>query len=440
MFNEEQEQELVEHIKNLDAYFYGLNFKDLRRLTFEFAESNNIPHPFKRDVNMKIAEKEWGLKFLKKHKLSLRTPANTSLARVMGFNKTQVELFFQNLEELMAKHKFSPSRVYNMDESGISTVPNRMPKVVSTRGKKAVGKISSSERGQLTTVICTISASGNYVPPAIIFARKRVKHELRNGAPPDSLMLCSDTGYSNSELFLTWLQHFQKHVASSESNPVLLVLDNHGSPISIEPVLYCRQHSIHLLSIPPHSSHKMQPLDKCFFKPLKEFFAQMCDKWLLNNPGRVITQYQIAELFGEAYEKAATMGKGINGFKCCGIYPVNRNMFSEEDFLPSSVTDQSVPEENPSSENAKSTVVNASNHGLMEGQCPTKNVESPVDIDKIQSTSGLNCIKMKAKHQLNKLLLPHQTGKRGYRLRTLCHFQNEKLLNREKVKNKSQKF
>lgn len=294
--------------------------------------------------------KEWALSFLKRHKLSLRTPSKTSLARIMGFNKVQVDVFFKNLEELIAKHKFPPSRIFNMDESGINTVPNKAPKVVSTRGKKCVGKVSSAERGQLTTVICTVSASGNYVPPVIIFARKRLKPELMNGAPPDSLMLCSDSGYSNSDLFPIWLQHFQKHVQSSDSNPVLLVLDNHSSHISIEAVMFCRQNSIHLLSLPPHSSHKMQPPDKCFFKPLKEYFSQMCDKWLLNHPGRVITQYQVAELFGEAYETAATMGKGITGFKSCGIYPLNPHIFTEDDFLPSSVTDQTILEETTSIE------------------------------------------------------------------------------------------
>ncbi|KAG8234467.1 hypothetical protein J437_LFUL015109 [Ladona fulva] len=47
-----------------------------------------------------------------------------------------------------------------------------------------------------------MSASGNCMPPVIIFARKRMKPELMNGAPLDSMMLCSDSGYSNSDLFL----------------------------------------------------------------------------------------------------------------------------------------------------------------------------------------------------------------------------------------------
>lgn len=344
MFNDQLEAELVEHVKKLDECFYGLSMKNLRRLAFKFAEANEIPHSF--NTNLQLAGLDWADGFLKKHKLSLRTPSKTSLARISGFNKNQVDVFFNNLEDLMKKYKFPASRIWNMDESSTSTVPNKTPKVVSVQGKKLVGKISSAERGTTSTVICTMSASGNYVPPTIIFARKRMKPELMNGAPPDSMMLCSDSGYSNSELFPVWLKHFQKHVVSSESNPVLLILDNHGSHISIESVLFCRQHSIHLLSIPPHCSHKIQPLDKIFFKPLKDYLSEMSDNWLLNHPGRVITSYQIAEIFGKAYEKTATMGKGIKGFEVCGIFPVNRNVFSDDDFLPSSVTDQPLPVDN----------------------------------------------------------------------------------------------
>ncbi|KAG8328582.1 hypothetical protein J6590_108290 [Homalodisca vitripennis] len=326
VFTSAEETQLKEHVIDLDSHFYGLTFKDFRKLAFEFAETNQISNPFDKDT--KMAGKEWALSFKKKHKLSLRVPTKTSLARIMGFNKPQVDLFFQNLEELMTKHKFPPSRMFNMDESGISTVPNRAPRVVSVQGKKAVGKVSSAERGQLTTVICAMSASGNFIPPAIVFARKRLKQELLNGAPTEAVMFCSDSGYSNSEIFLEWLKHFQTHIHSSKDNPVLLVMDNHASHISINAVNFCRDHEIYLLTIPPHSSHKLQPLDKCFFKPLKDFFAQMCDQWMVNNPGRVITQFQISELLGEAYPKAATMGRGINGFKECGIYPINKYIFS----------------------------------------------------------------------------------------------------------------
>lgn len=256
----------------------------------------------------------------------------------MGFNKVNVDLFFKNLCEVLDGLKFTPDRIFNMVESGISTVPNHVPKVICSKGKKSVGKVSSAERGQLATVICAMSASGHFIPPAIIFKRKREKAELMNGAPPNSLLLVSESGYTNAQLFVKWLRHFQHHAKATKEAPILLIIDNHSSHLTLESVMFCRQNYIHVLTIPPHSSHKLQPLDRCFFKTLKTYFAEASNNWLVSNPGRVITQFQMSELFGVAYLKSASVGKAVNSFKSCGIFPMNPSVFTEEDFLPSSVT------------------------------------------------------------------------------------------------------
>lgn len=338
VFNTAQENELAEHAMNLEKLFYGLTLKSLRKLAYEYATANNINHTFPQET--KMAGKDWASSFMKRYNLSLRTASKTSVARAMGFNKLQIDRYFDNLKLTMEKYKFPASRIFNMDESGLSTVPNKTPKVVSKKGQKLVGKIVSAERGQTVTVVCCMSAAGNYVPPAMIFPRKRRKPELADGAPPGTILFTSDSGYINTDLFLEWLNHFQSHVKSSAEDPTLLVLDNHSSHVSLQATLFAREHNIHIVTLPPHSSHKTQPLDRCFFKPLKDFYSQACEQWLLNNPGRTITQYQVASLFSEAYQRAATIGKAVTSFKTCGIFPMNSSVFGEEDFLPSTVTDQ----------------------------------------------------------------------------------------------------
>ncbi|KAJ4429062.1 hypothetical protein ANN_26060 [Periplaneta americana] len=146
-----------------------------------------------------------------------RLPQKTSVTRIMGFNRVQRDLFFNNLTELQRKYKFSPTHVYNMDETGITTVPvpNKAPKIVTTKGKRAVGKVSSAEWGQLVTAVC-----------------------------------------------------------------------------------------------------------------------------LDGNPGRVITQFQVAQLFGKPYLKNNATEKAVKMFEVCGIVPMDRLKFGEEDFLHSEVTGQ----------------------------------------------------------------------------------------------------
>lgn len=70
-------------------------------------------------------------------------------------------------------------------------------------------------------------------------------------------------------------------VKPSKNEPVLLLLDNHSSHISLSIFDYCKEHGIILLTIPPHTSHKLQPLDVSFYGPLKSAFNKQCDYHLV---------------------------------------------------------------------------------------------------------------------------------------------------------------
>ena len=112
----------------------------------------NCKYPEKWNAEIK-AGVDWLRGFMSRHKvsLSLRKPENTSLAREVGFNKTRVNKFFDNYKKVLEKYQFTPDRIYNLDEMGLTTVLNP-PKVVAPKGKKQVGLIYSAERGELVTI------------------------------------------------------------------------------------------------------------------------------------------------------------------------------------------------------------------------------------------------------------------------------------------------
>ena len=102
-------------------------------------------------------------------KLSLRSPETTSSGRGTSFNKANVAAFHKNLKSLYEGYKFTPNRIYNYDETGV-TVVHKPPKVVAAKGTKQVGQATSSERGgELVTLLCIIIAIGNAVSPIFIF-------------------------------------------------------------------------------------------------------------------------------------------------------------------------------------------------------------------------------------------------------------------------------
>lgn len=60
--------------------------------------------------------------------------------------------------------------------------------------------------------------------------------------------------------------------------------------------------------------------------------------WIRANAGARITDYDIADLVGEAFTKAARLDVAVSGFKCTGTYSFNKNIFSDIDYLSCDVT------------------------------------------------------------------------------------------------------
>lgn len=110
---------------------------------------------------------------------------------------------------------------------------------------------------------------------------------MLNGAPPGTVGAANPSGWSNEKIFLQYMRHFIIHVKPSKDNPVLLVYDNHD---------LAKFNGVVLLTFPPHISHKLQPLDRTVFGPYKTYYNQAVSEWMVQNPGKPISLYQIAEI------------------------------------------------------------------------------------------------------------------------------------------------
>lgn len=335
IFSGEMELQLVNHIRDLDSRFYGLTRDDLCELAFELATRNNLPNNFKNGR----AGDQWYYNFMQRHpELSLRRPESTSISRACGFNRPQVQIFFDNLKLVRERYNIVLDNIYNVDETGIQTSSKRPPKVISVKGKKQVGAIASAERGQLVTAICCCSASGKFIPPCLIFPRKKRNPRYLQNTPPGTVDFVSDNGWVNSDIFLEWLKFFVRSVRPTVEQKCLLIVDNHVSHRSLAVLDYASANNVVLLSVPPHCTHRLQPLDVSVYGPLSTYFERAIDKWQKQHPAQRVTLFEIGEIFGSAYLQSATPHNAISGFKKSGIFDGDINVFSDVDFSPADVT------------------------------------------------------------------------------------------------------
>jgi hypothetical protein len=114
----------------------------------------------------------------------------------------------------------------------------------------------------------------------------------------------------------------------------LLIFDGHGSHLTEEIHALALENNIHLLCLPAHTTHKLQPLDVGIFGPLATAFSRRCDE-VLDQTGQEIPiddfvkEYMVAR--AEAF-KPETIKKA---FTKSGLNPLNPDIFTEQDFAPS---------------------------------------------------------------------------------------------------------
>ena len=121
---------------------------------------------------------------------------------------------------------------------------------------------------------------------------------------------------------------------ASKTNEQLVVLDGHHSH---------KTFGIHLITLPPHCTHKMQPLNHTFFKPLSIGYNTAASNWVLLHRGRRILFFDKAGIFATAYNFTANIDKAINGFRCSGLYPINELIFNDEAFDAALLTNEAEP-------------------------------------------------------------------------------------------------
>ena len=118
-----------------------------------------------------------------------------------------------------------------------------------------------------------------------------------------------------------------------------MILDNHQSHINLDAIDYARENRVVLLSFPSYCFHKLQPLDRTVYG-LKRYYNNACNGWIKDHPGSTMTIYDIPKIVGKAFLRAMTPLNIQPSFRASGIYPFDPDIFQDEDFLPSHVSDR----------------------------------------------------------------------------------------------------
>ena len=168
--------------------------------------------------------------------LILHTPQALSYSCAVSSNKETINDFFAKLGAIYGQLNLivKPSQIFNADETGV-TIVHKPSKVIAQIGRHTVSSITSADKGKTHSILACVSASGQIFLLFMIYPRKRpVPEKLREGTYPNTVFDVSDNGWIMKELFYEWFKMFAEMILPLR--PVLLVLDGHGSHITIDTV------------------------------------------------------------------------------------------------------------------------------------------------------------------------------------------------------------
>jgi len=210
--------------------------------------------------------------------------------------KTNVMEFFDNYEHAFKSLKFTAERVYNIDETGVSTIVESR-NIFAQIWTKQFRKDVSCERRAVITACMIISSVGNTVPPVFIFPT-RLNDSLMLGALPRRLELVysPQSSWVTGPLFLRVLEHVKKYTRSSKEDRIILLMDSHESHCTLDSIQYARENGITLVTFPPHCCHRLQTLGVGVMGPFKGKLRVAQHNWLTANPGNVTIIHDLVSL------------------------------------------------------------------------------------------------------------------------------------------------
>jgi hypothetical protein len=228
--------------------------------------------------------RHWFDSFFKRNadRLKMKKEIKLENARRDGFTEEVRSQWFNKLKRLLDENNLHarPAQIWNCDESGFSDETQcecffpRIPLSVFLPGEYVCvpsdTKFAFEQNGgtgkAFTTILLCTNAAGDFIPPMVIYGAKSVNPLWCTGGCADATYKCSESGWISESLFTDWFKNCFLEKTKHIDRPLLLVMDNHSTHISVDVIELALDNQVILLCLPPHSTHALQPLDVVTFR------------------------------------------------------------------------------------------------------------------------------------------------------------------------------
>ncbi|KJZ76545.1 hypothetical protein HIM_03881 [Hirsutella minnesotensis 3608] len=265
--------------------------------------------------------KKWVDRFIKRHKYDIVPSHVLDANRQASEDPEAINAWFLKYKAVVAEHGIVADDIWNMDETGFQIGVGKDQMVVTKRRRAHYFSLPTNRES--ATAVEAISATGRVIPVFLILSgTMHMANWYRlEELDKDTVIGTSPTGYSNDELSMAWIQHFEAYTKKGAvGSKRLLLMDGYGSHCTREFIQYCDDSSIVPFGFPPHSTHLLQPLDVVMFQPLKHYHAEALDL-IVRDGCANITKIEFLSVIQEVRRKAFREDSILSAFKKSGLVP-----------------------------------------------------------------------------------------------------------------------
>src|SRR5436305_1663021 len=268
---------------------------------------------------------QWVTRFLERHP-QLQTVVGHTIeeSRVKESSHEKLLWWFNEFKRVVAEYNVDPKNIYNMDETGFSIGTMQASCVIINKNLRTQLQAAPGRQEWISIVEC-VSMNGTAIPPLIIFKGERLSNSwIPKNVDAGWKFACNSKGWTSNIHGLQWIRQIfepsTRELANNGQDWRILICDGHESHVTSSFLAHCIQNRIHVLLLPPHTSHLLQPLDVGIFGPLKTALSRCLDP-LFRTGIPLIHKVEWMEKYIEARAKAFTKSNIEGGWRGAGLSP-----------------------------------------------------------------------------------------------------------------------
>jgi len=237
------------------------------------------------------------------------------------------------LAQVIEKYNITADNIWNFDEKGFLIGWGRAMKRIMTLSVYKSGRVTKRKgygnREFISCLVC-VSAIGKWIPPVLVY--KGLSNDLRDIWVKDVErdagvhFASTENGWSCNALGLQWLKKIFERYTKPKNDRTrrLLLVDRHSSHVNMDFIDWADRHRIIVMILPPHTTHRLQPLDVGMFQALSTAYSKELDDLMDKGIGRVhMSKRFFYKFFKRAWDASFIEENIQSAFRKPGVWPVD---------------------------------------------------------------------------------------------------------------------